>query len=131
MKRKLWLSLAYPALTVGSALALLVLVCVFLVGQFELDLQRLQHPAADCHAACCLSFRTSLHACWSRSAFIAGIVACVWLAGRLLLPRAAAAQLGGRLPLLGAVWRSMSLAEFCHLLALLVEGRLPLAEALD
>ena len=35
LKRRLWLSLAYPALTVGVSLALLFGVCVFLVGQFE------------------------------------------------------------------------------------------------
>jgi type II secretory pathway component PulF len=55
---------------------------------------------------------------------------CAWLAARAFLPRALRRSIAGRLPLLGAVWRSMSLAEFCHLLALLLEGQLPLAEAL-
>jgi type II secretory pathway component PulF len=35
----------------------------------------------------------------------------------------------GRLPLIGPVWRWTSLAEFCHLLGLLLESELPLAEA--
>ena len=35
LKRKLWLSLAYPALTVGVALALFILVCLVVVNQFE------------------------------------------------------------------------------------------------
>ena len=38
--------------------------------------------------------------------------------------------LAGRLPLVGRVWRATSLAEFCHLLALLLESQLPLPEAL-
>ena len=35
-----------------------------------------------------------------------------------------------RIPLLGTVWRSTSLAEFCHLLALLLESQLSMPEAL-
>ena len=35
LKRRLWLSLAYPILTVCTALALFFFVCVILVGQFE------------------------------------------------------------------------------------------------
>ena len=35
LERRLWLSLAYPILTVGTALALFFFVCVILVGQFE------------------------------------------------------------------------------------------------
>ena len=36
-----------------------------------------------------------------------------------------------RVPLVGTVWRSISWAEFCHLLALLLESRLPMPEALE
>ena len=36
LKRRLWLSLAYPALTASCAFALFVLVCVFIVRQFKL-----------------------------------------------------------------------------------------------
>ena len=36
----------------------------------------------------------------------------------------------GRVPIIGSVWKNISLAEFCHLLALLLEGDLPLPEAL-
>ena len=38
--------------------------------------------------------------------------------------------MAGGIPILGGVWRWTSLAEFCHLLSLLVESRLPLPEAL-
>jgi general secretion pathway protein F len=53
-----------------------------------------------------------------------------WLAARILLTRPARRSVAGRLPLIGRVWRSTSLAEFCHLLALLLESHLPLPEAL-
>ena len=36
LERRLWLSLAYPILTVGAAMALFFFVCVILVSQFEL-----------------------------------------------------------------------------------------------
>jgi type II secretory pathway component PulF len=38
--------------------------------------------------------------------------------------------MASRLPLLGPVWRWTSLAEFCHLLGLLLESEMPLVEAL-
>ena len=53
-----------------------------------------------------------------------------WLAGRVFLTPPLRRGLAGRLPLIGRVWRATSLAEFCHLLALLLESRLPLPEAL-
>jgi type II secretory pathway component PulF len=60
----------------------------------------------------------------------AGVILCAWLSGRFFLPRATRRSIACKLPLLGGVWRSMSLAEFCHLLALLMNGRIPMAEAL-
>ena len=35
LKRKLWLSLAYPVLTISIAVALFIFICVFVVSQFE------------------------------------------------------------------------------------------------
>jgi type II secretory pathway component PulF len=59
---------------------------------------------------------------------VAGL--CGWLAARIFLKRPARRGLASRLPLVGTVWRATSLAEFCHLLALLLESDLPLPEAL-
>ena len=52
------------------------------------------------------------------------------LGSRLFLRPATARSLATFVPLLGGVWRWTSLAEFCHLLALLLEHRLPMPEAL-
>jgi general secretion pathway protein F len=47
-----------------------------------------------------------------------------------VLPLPVRNSLIGRLPVFGPLWRYSSWAEFCHLLALLVESELPLPEAL-
>ena len=67
---------------------------------------------------------------WAPMVIVAGIVFFGWLAGRLFLTPPLRRGLAGRLPLIGRVWRATSLAEFCHLLALLLESQLPLPEAL-
>ena len=131
LKRKLWLSLAYPVLTVGIALALFVLVCVFR-GQ-PVRARSTETSTFRCRRPTRLLLALLAHGD-SRMVVPLGIVAAVILCAvaggsRCCLPRPQRRSLAARLPLLGAVWRSMSLAEFCHLLALLVDGRLPLAEA--
>jgi type II secretory pathway component PulF len=129
LKRRLWLSLAYPALVLGAVFALLSGVCVFLVKQFEAlyndfgiplpTMTRVLFVVAHLFSAAMVPL-----------CIFAGLIFCAWLASRVFLPRAERRSMACRLPLLGPVWRSMSLAEFCHLLALLVDGRLPMSEAI-
>jgi len=129
LKRALWLSLAYPALIVSSALALFIFVCVVVVAQFEriyLDFN-LPLPRITVALIAVSRFVTSI---WFPLVLVVGAIICGWLVARFLLTRPARRSLAGRLPLLGPVWRTTSLAEFCHLLALLLENDLPLPEAL-
>jgi type II secretory pathway component PulF len=129
LKRKLWLSLAYPALTAGIALILVFMICIVVVTQFEAIFNDFGIPLPRMTRALLVISR-AIDSAWSSLAILAGALICIVMAARFLLPRAARRSLAGRLPVLGKVWRSMSLAEFCHLLALLLEGRLPLPEAL-
>ncbi len=129
LKRKLWLSLAYPALTVASAMALLLFVCLFLVAQFESIYRDFGIPLPTITNVL-LVFSHIVSRTFVPLGVCTGLVLCAWLSGRLFLPRATRRSMASKLPLLGGVWRSMSLAEFCHLLALLVNGRIPMAEAL-
>jgi type II secretory pathway component PulF len=129
LTRKLWLSFAYPALTAGIALALLALICVGVVSRFEAIYKDFNIPLPRPTRALVV-FSRMIESASVGLAIAAGALLCIWVAARLLLPRPLRRSLAGRLPLLGKVWRLMSLAEFCHLLALLVEGRLPLPEAL-
>ncbi len=129
LKRKLWLSLAYPALTVAAAMALLLFVCLFLVAQFETIYRDFGIPLRS-FTTVLIVFSHVVSRTFVPLGVFAGVILCVWLAGRVFLPCATRRSIACKLPLLGRVWRSMSLAEFCHLLALLVNGRIPMAEAL-
>lgn len=129
LKRKLWLTLAYPALTVVVTLLLLSGVCAILVGQFELIYKDFGVPLPRLTVALIFLSHSMNHALNPLAGVLAAVF-CAWLACRVFLTRAQRRGFACSIPLLGAVWRSMSLAEFCHLLALLVEGRLPLGEAL-
>jgi type II secretory pathway component PulF len=129
LKRRLWLSLAYPIFTVCTAVALLFFVCVILVGQFDAIYQSFNIPLPRMTVGL-ISIARVVNTAWAPVAIIGGIIFSVWLAGYLFLTPPLRRGLAGRLPLIGRVWRATSLAEFCHLLALLLESQLPMPEAL-
>jgi type II secretory pathway component PulF len=129
LKRRLWLSMAYPILTVCTALALVFFVCVILVGQFEGIYRDFNIPLPMMTTGL-ISIARVVNTAWVPVAIVGGMLLFGWLAGRFLLPPALRRGIAGRLPLIGRVWRATSLAEFCHLLALLLESELPLPEAL-
>jgi type II secretory pathway component PulF len=129
LERRLWLSLAYPILTVCTALALLFFVCVIVVGQFEAIYRDFGIPLPRITIAL-ISISRFVTTAWAPVAICFGIMFFLGLAGRIFLTAPLRRGLAGRLPLIGRVWRATSLAEFCHLLALLLESRLPLPEAL-
>jgi len=129
LKRALWLSLAYPALIISSTMALFTFVCVFVVAKFEAIYKDFNIPLPRITVGLIVlsRFVTSI---WFPLVLVVGAIICGWLAARFLLTRPARRSLAGRLPLLGSVWRATSLAEFCHLLALLLESDLALPEAI-
>ena len=129
LKRKLWLSMAYPILTIGIALTLFMFICMFVVGQFEPLYGGFNIPIPAVTRALLMVARV-VNSMWYSTAIVIGALICGLVAIRLLLSRPKRRSLAARLPLIGTVWRSTSLAEFCHLLALLLESRLPLPEAL-
>ena len=53
-----------------------------------------------------------------------------WLALRLLLKPAVRRGLSRQLPLFGPIWAAARLSEFCQFLSMLLEGQLPLPDAL-
>jgi type II secretory pathway component PulF len=61
---------------------------------------------------------------------VLGGATVVGLAALRLIGPAARRSVLSSLPLFGPVWRWTSLAEFCHLLGLLVESEVPLVEAI-
>jgi len=129
VKRRLWLNLAYPVITACAALALFVLVSTILISQFEVIYRDFGIPLPGLTNAI-IAMSHVVDTIWPPLAIILGVGVCTWLAAGVFLKPALRRSLAGRIPVLGAVWRTTSLAEFCHLLALLLESRLPLPEAL-
>ena len=124
LKRRLWLSLAYPILTVCMAFALFLFVCMVMVGQFDSIYQGFNIPLPRLTLALLIVARSVGHA-GLPVAIIVGAMVATWLAGPHFAAGAVRRGLAGRLPLVGTVWRATSLAEFCHLLALLLESDCP------
>ncbi len=129
LRRRLWLRLAYPLLTTLMTLSVFAFVGAFVLPQFEAVFNdfgltvprvtmlwmRLMHRTA---------------AIWPTLAGLAGLLLAGALAARLFLPPATIRSLVARVPILGGISWWTSLAEFCHLLGLLLEHRLPMPEAL-
>jgi general secretion pathway protein F len=129
LKRALWLGLAYPVLTVSAAGSIFVFICAVLVSQFEAIYEDFNIPLPGITIAL-LTVARFVNSVWPPLIILATAVFFGWLAAHFFLSRPARRSLAGRLPLLGMVWRCTSLAEFCHLLALLLESCLPLPDAL-
>jgi general secretion pathway protein F len=129
LNRKLWLSLAYPAVAAGASCALFLFISAVVIPQFESIYLDFNIPLPFMTIAV-ISMSRVLRTLWQPVAMIVAGMFVAWLAARLVLSTAVRRGLAARLPLLGAVWRTMAMAEFCHLLALLLESRLPLPEAL-
>jgi general secretion pathway protein F len=129
VRRRLWLNLAYPLVTVGAALALFVFVSAVLISQFESIFTNFSVPIPALTRAI-LALSRVVNTVWAPVATLLAVGVCIWLATRVFLKPPLRRSLAARLPIVGAVWRTTSLAEFCHLLALLLESHLPLPEAL-
>ena len=62
--------------------------------------------------------------------FFWGSVIAVWLLSKLIFGAAGVRRLVYQIPLMGRVFKQSALAEFSQLLALMIEARMPLPEAL-
>lgn len=129
LKRGLWLGLAYPLFTLTLALILLLLVDGFLIAQFETIFRDFGVPLPRMTI---LLIETSrlVRAGWPVLAMLLGLILVGWLVLRFLLAAPSRNSLIGRIPVIGPLWRYTSWAEFCHLLALLLESELPMPDAL-
>ena len=129
LKRGIWLALAYPAVTLVVALALFLLVEVILVGQFESSFRDFGVPLPLLTVAL-IEISHALREGWP---ILVGLLAVAVLAAlffRFVMKRDRRNSLISRLPVVGPLWRYTAWAEFCHLLALLLEAKTPMPEAL-
>ncbi len=129
LQRKLWLSLAYPILSILTALALFVFVNVALVSQFERIFKDFGIPLPRLTISM-LMVSHLLREAWPALVIVGVALVVLWLILRVVLRTPDRRSLATKMPLIGKVWQYTSWAEFCHLLALLLESHLTLPEAL-
>jgi general secretion pathway protein F len=129
LKRRLWLGLAYPILSLAVAVVLFTFASVYLVAQFEAIFKDFGIPLPALTIAV-IEVSHAIRLTWAGLASLAAAMVVFWLAAPLVLRPGLARSVATRIPIVGGVWRWTSLAEFCHLLGLLLENDLPLPEAL-
>jgi type II secretory pathway component PulF len=129
LKRRLWLTLAYPAVSMGIAILIFSFVSALVVPQFESIFRDfgMQLPRAT------IAILEVAHTTIAIGPGL-GLIAAIAIVFRIvspafLRPGTLRSMLAG-IPIIGGLWRWTSLAEFCHLLSLLLESGLPLPEAL-
>ncbi|MGP0065210.1 MAG: type II secretion system F family protein [Isosphaeraceae bacterium] len=129
LRRRLWLTLAYPFLSMAIALTIFTFVSILIVPQFEKIFRDFGMPLPRATTAI-LEVSYAMQSL-GPSLFVLVAVAIVFriVSPAFLHPGTLRAMAGG-LPIIGGVWRWTSLSEFCHLLGLLLANRLPLPEAL-
>jgi type II secretory pathway component PulF len=129
LKRRLWLTMAYPFLSMLIAVAIFTFVSIILVPQFETIFRDygLAMPQATLALLEISRLMSTLGP--ALGLIVAGLIVFSMVSPLFLRTGTLRAMAGG-IPILGGVWRWTSLAEFCHLLSLLLENHLPLPEAL-
>jgi type II secretory pathway component PulF len=129
LRRRLWLTLAYPLLSMVIAIAVFTFVSILVVPQFAAIFRDFGVPLPRATTAI-LEIARVMSSLGPLLGILAGSLIVLRLVSPLFLHPGTLRALTTRLPILGGVWRWTSLAEFCHLLGLLLENRLPLPEAL-
>jgi type II secretory pathway component PulF len=123
----LWIRLAYPALTMLLALCIFTFLLSTL-GTFTTIFRDfgMQLPWVT---EFLMAVGRYFHLDWTVAAeALVGVVVFV-LCVRFAMTEKVRRSLIARVPILGGVWRNTSLAEFCHLLGLLLESEIPLDQA--
>lgn len=131
LRRKLWLTLAYPVMLLGVLSVLIVLVAGVIVSTFARIFSDfgMQIPRLTLFVMAAARAVTDVGG--GLLALIVLALSLVAVAG--LIPGGAAfrQRFFRSLPLFGPLWRWTALVEFSHLLGLLLECDLPLATALQ
>jgi type II secretory pathway component PulF len=129
LRRRLRLNLAYPAFSLLITLGVFWFVSVAVVPKFEAIFADFGIPLPGLTIVI-IRLARGTSQIWQTLVIVTGLLLAVALGAYLLLPTATLRGIAAELPILGGVWRWTSLAEFCHWLAMLLEHRLPMPEAL-
>jgi type II secretory pathway component PulF len=130
IRRRLWLSLLYPALLALTALAFVGVLSAYgasdigpVLRDFGINLPGLSLDLLSVVETIGRVGPWLILGIWL--AALAG-----WVLGRLLFTPTERRLFLHRLPLIGPIWRDTALADFCRLLAWLLDAQVPLGEAL-
>lgn len=130
IRRKLVLGLIYPALLLMTAATVFGVIALFITSQFDNIFKDFGVPIPVITQQLVQVARTVARTgWWLLTGPLTALVVC-WVMGRLLFGAAERRRLLNSVPLVGPIWRWSSLAEFCNILALLLDAELPMAEAL-
>jgi general secretion pathway protein F len=129
LRRSLSLRLVVPGISIGFAVALLIFICVVVISKFDNIFKDFGMPVPFLTRMLFSVARGVTNVWWPFTQVFAVLVV-LWLAAGLVPWAPVNRGAFSMLPLIGRVWRLSSLAEFSHLLALLLECEVPLVEAL-
>lgn len=131
-RRRFWISAAYPLVLLSASVAILIAMLVYfvptvadLLTNFGVPIPAATQVTIEVSAAV-----IALLPYWRYGLTLLGIVCAAVFCLQFLPGRPARTRLWQRLPLFGTAARSVALSEFCGCLALLVECRVPLPQAL-
>ncbi len=129
LRRSLWLRLIYPVFSIVFGIAVFIFVSVMMVGGFAKIFRDfgINPPLLTTWF---LSVGEAVSRIWWPFLQGAGAILVVGLILNIALPSKYRGGIFAMIPLFGRVWNLTSSAEFCHLLALLLECEIPLDKAL-
>jgi type II secretory pathway component PulF len=130
LRRRLWLALAYPLILLGTLAGLFAFSAHVIVKEFDTILKDFGLALPAITRALLGVSRAIVDAGWGLLLAPAVGLGVLWLGGRGLFSASWRRRISSGIPLIGPLRRWTALAEYCHLLALLLEYRLPLPEAL-
>ncbi|WZO99922.1 type II secretion system F family protein [Isosphaeraceae bacterium EP7] len=130
LKRSIWLGLAYPAMLLVGMTGVLVFVCVSVVQDYDEVFQQFGVALPVITRRLLTISRWVNGVTAGMVAGLAVLVLAIGLIARFAMDAVQRRQFLVGLPLFGPAWRLLSLAEFSRVLALLLEGQVPLKEAL-
>lgn len=132
IRSRVWLNLAYPLLLAAIALVILIILLTWTVPLFATMFSDfgIVLPTPTLWVVNASNVLLLFVPYWHWVLLVLSILAVLVYCIRFLPGREFRTRLWQRAPLIGATARSVALSEFCSLLGLLVESRLPLPEAL-
>jgi type II secretory pathway component PulF len=129
LRRTFWSGLAYPIIAVGLTIALFVLVDALVVDRFT---NIFRDFGVQLPTMTMLLLTASSAIRFSAPFLLAGFLGLIlaWALIGMFVSRGVRDGLVAWTPVVGSLWRYTAWAEFCHLLAMLIEAKIPLPEAL-